>query len=106
MATVVLTLWPVWTFCPFTTRSNLLLNLTLPVTAKVSKRHQIALPSRARRALNIRPGDRRLVDIQDGLLILVPRPEDYVAHMAGLHRDVWADVDGAQYVDEEREAWT
>lgn len=80
--------------------------MALPVTVKVSKRHQIALPSRARRALNIRPGDRLLVDIQDGLIVLVPRPEDYVAHMAGLYKEVWAGVDGAEYVDEEREAWT
>ncbi len=79
--------------------------MTLPVTVKVSKRHQISLPSRARRALNIQPGDRLLVDIQDGLLILVPRPKDYVAHMAGLHKEVWIGVDAAEYVDEEREAW-
>jgi len=80
--------------------------MTLPVTVKVSKRHQIALPSRARRALNIQPGDHLLVDIQDGLLILVPRPKDYVAHMVGLHKEVWTGVDGAEYVNEEREAWT
>ncbi len=79
--------------------------MTLPVTVKVSKRHQISLPSRARRALNILPGDRLLVDVQDGLLILVPRPKDYVAHMAGLHKEVWTGVDAAEYVDEEREAW-
>jgi len=77
-----------------------------PVTVKVSKRHQIALPSRARRALNIRPGDRLLVDVQDGLIVLVPHPKDYVAHMAGLYKEIWAGVDGAEYVDEEREAWT
>jgi len=76
------------------------------VTVKVSKRHQIALPSIARRALNIQPGDRLLVDVQDGVLILVPRPADYVAHMAGLHREVWEGVDAAEYVDAEREAWS
>ena len=58
------------------------------------------------RALNIRPGDRLLVAIQDGLLILVPRPKDYVAHMAGLYKEVWTGVDAAEYVDEAREAWT
>ncbi len=79
--------------------------MTAPVTVKVSKRHQIALPSRARRALNIQPGDRLLVDIQDGLLILMPRPKDYVAHMAGLHKEIWTGVDTDRYMDEEREAW-
>jgi AbrB family looped-hinge helix DNA binding protein len=75
------------------------------VTVKVSSRHQISVPRIARERLNIRSGDRLLVDIQDGLLILVPRPQDYTAHLAGLHKDVWADVDTSAYLREEREAW-
>jgi AbrB family looped-hinge helix DNA binding protein len=73
---------------------------------KVSKRHQIALPSEARRQLNIEAGDRLLVDIQDGMLILIPEPEDYVAYLSGLHREVWESVDTDAYLNEERDAWT
>jgi len=76
------------------------------VAVKVSSRHQIALPSRARRELDIQPGDRLLVDIQDGMLLLVPEPTDYVTHLAGLHKEVWADIDVDDYLREERDAWS
>ena len=75
------------------------------VSVKVSSRYQVVVPRVARESLNIRSGDRLLVDIQDGLLILIPQPQDYVAHMAGLHREVWADLDTTAYLQEEREAW-
>ena len=75
------------------------------VSVKVSSRYQVVVPRVARESLNIRSGDRLLVDIQDGLLILIPQPQDYVAHMAGLHREVWAELDTTAYLHEEREAW-
>jgi AbrB family looped-hinge helix DNA binding protein len=76
-----------------------------PTTVKVSGRYQIALPSAARKELSIDAGDRLLVDIQDGMIILVPQPEDYVKYMAGLHQEIWQDVDTAVYLNEERAAW-
>jgi len=79
--------------------------MSQPITVKVSSRHQIALPSVARRQLGIQPGDRLLVDVQDGVLILVPQPKDYVEYMAGLHQEVWQDIDAADYIDNERNAW-
>ncbi len=75
------------------------------VSVKVSNRYQIALPSEARRKLKIESGDRLLIDIQDGMLVLIPEPKDYVAYMAGLHKNVWADTDTTRYWHEEREAW-
>jgi len=77
----------------------------MPQTVKVSSRNQIALPSEARKKLGIRPGDRLLVEVQDGVLVLIPQPEDYVATMAGLHREVWEDVDADAYLNDERDAW-
>lgn len=79
--------------------------MSAPITVKVSSRHQIAVPRIARERLSIRSGDRLLVDVQDGLLILVPQPQDYAAHLSGLHREVWADVDTRTYLHEERDAW-
>ena len=64
------------------------------------------VPRVARERLNIKCGDRLLVDVQDGVLILTPQPQDYVAHLAGLHKEVWAGVDTTAYLDQEREAWT
>ncbi len=75
-------------------------------TVKMSSRHQIVIPSAARSSLGIEPGDRLLVDVQDGVLVLVPQPESYTDALTGLHRDVWAGVDSDDYLDEERQAWT
>ena len=74
-------------------------------SVKVSNRYQIALPSAARQKLNIRAGDRLIVDVQDGVLVLIPQPEDYVRYMAGLHREVWSAIDTTKYLQEERAAW-
>jgi AbrB family looped-hinge helix DNA binding protein len=74
-------------------------------TVKVSGRYQISLPSHARRQLGIEAGDRLLVVVQDGMLILLPQPEDFVSYMAGLHREVWQGIDVPAYLNEERAAW-
>lgn len=73
-------------------------------SVKVSSRHQISLPSQARQILKIEAGDRLLVDVQDGLLILMPQPDDYVRYLAGLHGELWQDVDTTAYLNEERSA--
>ena len=74
-------------------------------SVKVSNRYQISLPSLARQKLKIRAGDRLIVDIQDGAIVLIPQPQDYVQYMAGLHREVWNGVDTTEYLDQERSAW-
>jgi AbrB family looped-hinge helix DNA binding protein len=76
-----------------------------PITVKVSRRYQISLPSRAREELNIEAGDRLLVDIQDGMIILLPQPRDFVSYLEGLHKEVWENVDPDAYLKEERDAW-
>jgi len=78
--------------------------MSLTTTVKVSKRYQIAVPALARQCLNIRSGDRLLVDIQDGMLIILPEPQSYSAALAGLHQEIWNGVDALQYVREERQA--
>lgn len=75
-------------------------------SVKVSGRYQISLPSHARRELGIEAGDRLMVVVQDGMIILLTQPEDYVSYMAGLHRDVWQGIDTTRYLQEEREAWS
>lgn len=75
------------------------------ISVKVSSRYQIALPSLARKQLNIRAGDRLLVDIQDGMIILLPQPENYTEYLAGLHKDLWQGTDAAAYLNQERNAW-
>lgn len=74
-------------------------------SVKVSKRYQIAVPAAARQQLNIQSGDRLIVDIQDGMLILIPEPDDYSKHLAGLHQEIWRGIDVQQYINEERNSW-
>jgi AbrB family looped-hinge helix DNA binding protein len=74
-------------------------------TVKVSKRYQIAVPAQARNLLNIKSGDRLLVDIQDGIMVLIPIPNNYTEAMAGLHQEIWQGVDIHKYIDQERNAW-
>lgn len=76
-----------------------------PTTVKVSQRHQISLPSYARQLLSINAGDRLLVDVQDGMLILLPQPESYTSAMAGLHSEIWEGIDAQAYIREERASW-
>ena len=79
--------------------------MTARVVVKVSSCYQIAVPRAARERLKIEKGDRLLVDVQDGIVVLVPCPEDYVDWLAGLHREVWAGLDTDAYLHQEREAW-
>jgi AbrB family looped-hinge helix DNA binding protein len=80
--------------------------MTARVVVKVSSRYQIAVPRIAREKLKIEKGDHLLVDVQDGILVLLPCPLDYADRLAGLHREVWAGVDTDAYLHQEREAWT
>ncbi len=73
------------------------------VTVKVSKRFQIAVPGAVRRELNIQSGDRLLVDVQDGMIILLPQPSNYTQHLAGLHKEIWEGKAAQEYLDEERD---
>jgi AbrB family looped-hinge helix DNA binding protein len=75
------------------------------ITVKVNHRYQIALPQVARQQLHIQSGDYLLMDIQDGMIILFPRPTDYVAYLAGLHREIWQGIEVTKYLEEERDAW-
>ena len=78
--------------------------MTKSASVQVGSRYRISLPRTACERLSISPGDRLLVNIQDGLLILVLQLLDYAAHLAGLHREVWAGLNTAVYLAEERKA--
>lgn len=78
--------------------------MSRPVSVKVSRRFQIAVPRAAREQLNIRAGDRLLVDVQDGILVLIPEPSNYAERLEGLHREIWEGVDTTAYLKAERGA--
>jgi AbrB family looped-hinge helix DNA binding protein len=72
---------------------------------KVSGKYQIVVPKEARKALNVQPGDYLLTSIEDGVLILRPRPKSYTRAMRGLHKDLWQDSDVENYIKQERKSW-
>ena len=45
------------------------------------------------------------MDVQNGVLILIPQPQDHAAHLAGLHKEIWAGMGTTAYLEQEREAW-
>ena len=79
--------------------------MSLVKTVKVSKRYQIAVPALARSQLNIQSGDLLIVDVQDGMLILLPKPENYTQKLAGLHKEIWEGIDAQEYVNQQRDEW-
>ena len=67
-------------------------------SVKVSSKHQISLPSDARRRLGIQAGDRLSVEIREDAIVLrrrSPRPSE---RLMGLGREVWDSVDPVQFV--------
>ena len=74
-------------------------------SVKVSAKYQIAVPQIARKKLNIKQGDRLLVDVQDGVIVLIPQPRRYTEYLQGLHGEIWKGVDVQKYLNGERGAW-
>lgn len=74
-------------------------------TVKVSRKYQVAVPAAARRRLGIERGDDLLVDVRGEHLLLMRAPKAFAAKLAGLHAEVWSEVDARSYVRAEREAW-
>ena len=73
------------------------------ITVKVNRQYQISLPSMVRKQLNIQAGDHLLVDMQEGMIVLLPQPQDYVEYLAGLHGEIWQGMDTAAYLEQERQ---
>jgi AbrB family looped-hinge helix DNA binding protein len=74
-------------------------------TAKVSSKYQIVIPKKAREVLGIDEGDKVVFDYRDGMVVLLPKPKDFVEFSRGLGAEVWRDADAALYVEGERGSW-
>lgn len=73
------------------------------ISIKVDSRYRISIPKQVRKPLKIKRGDCLLVDIQDGMVILLPEPQDYTRSLKGLYQEIWGNTDN--YVGQERNAW-
>lgn len=74
-------------------------------TVKLSGKYQIVIPREVRQRLGLAAGDGLLVEVQGNTIVLVPRPRSYAKRLRGLHKEVWANVEAAAYVREERKGW-
>lgn len=70
------------------------------LSVKVSTKHQIAVPSEARRRLGIAAGDRLSVEVTDDAIVLRRRPAKPSERLRqlGALGGVWDDVDPIAYV--------
>ena len=75
------------------------------LSVKVSAKHQIAVPSEARRRLGIQAGDRLDVDIVDDVIVLRKRPARASDRLRGLGAGIWRGIDPVEYVRELRRDW-
>lgn len=75
------------------------------LSVKVSSKHQIAVPSEARRALGIQAGDRLDVEVTGDSIILRPRRGTAGERLRGLGREAWVGVDPVEYVRRIRQDW-
>ena len=57
-------------------------------SVKVNSKYRITLPQIVRRKLNIKKGDHLLLDIQDGMIVLIPEPKRYTNYLHGLHGEI------------------
>ena len=77
----------------------------MAVRVKVSKKHQIQVPSEIRKQLGIKSGDELLVEVRGSYAVLLPEPRVYTERLRGLHREVWDGVEPQEHVRRERQAW-
>ena len=74
------------------------------LSVKVSTKHQIAVPSEARRRLGIDAGDRLSVEITDDAIVLRRRADTPAERLQqlGAIGEIWKGVDPVAYVRELR----
>jgi len=68
--------------------------------ATLSSKNQIVIPREAREALDLKPGDKLIVRVLDGKMLVMEKPESY--HRAILGRGSPYPKD---YLKKERQSW-
>ena len=67
----------------------------------LSAKNQIVIPRDAREALRLRPGDKLLVAVRGGRVIVLRKPKSYRTALSGLAKGVYPEG----YLRKEREDW-
>jgi AbrB family looped-hinge helix DNA binding protein len=69
--------------------------------ATLSANSQIVIPREARKALGLKPGDKVLVVVRNGQLLVLRKPKSYHAAIRGLARRPYPKT----YLQKERQSW-
>ncbi len=72
--------------------------------AKLGGRYQIVVPKDVREALQLKPGDRLEVKVENGKVIMTPQVS-HTSRLFGKHRQLWQNTDAVKYIRNERESW-
>jgi AbrB family looped-hinge helix DNA binding protein len=67
----------------------------------MSAKNQIVIPREAREALRLKPGDKILVVVRAGRVLVLQKPKSYRAAIRGLARGVYEKA----HVNKERQSW-
>jgi AbrB family looped-hinge helix DNA binding protein len=71
------------------------------VEVKLSSKNQIVIPREAREALNLKAGDRVMVVIRGGQVLILERPKSHRAALSGLGKGLYP----VNHVAKERQSW-
>ena len=75
-------------------------------SAKLTKKHQITIPSEVRRRLHLREGDVVYLAVEDDRVVLRAAQGGWTERTRGLGADMWRKAGGgAAVIDEERGSW-
>ena len=69
--------------------------------ATISSKNQIVIPREAREALGLKPGDKVVILVQGGKVLILEKPKSYEAAIRGLGRGVYP----KDYLEKERQSW-
>ena len=67
----------------------------------LSAKNQIVIPREAREALGLKPGDKVLVLVRSGEVLVLRKPESYRAAIRGLARRTYS----KDYLEVEHQSW-
>lgn len=69
--------------------------------ATLSSKNQIVIPREAREALDLKPGDKLLVLVRGGNVLVLQKPKSYRAAIRGMAPGVYP----KDYLRKERDSW-
>jgi AbrB family looped-hinge helix DNA binding protein len=72
---------------------------------RVNSRNQIVIPAEAREKLGIKPGDNLILDIGNHSILIIRETENHTEELRGLGKEVWADIDTDEWLQQERDSW-